>query len=205
MDGLLLDSERPVRDCTLAAAVAVGRPIPDDLYHSLIGQPSGAVEGLLRAHFGTPERMDDFWERYRHTMDQRMAAGLPLMAGVLEILDHLDTLGLPAAVCTSTRRHRAEEHLARAGILARFRSVTGGDEVTRGKPHPEPYLKSAERLGATPAHCVVLEDSHNGIRAAHAAGMMPVMVPDLLPCTDEIRALCHRVVEDLHEARRLFG
>jgi HAD superfamily hydrolase (TIGR01509 family) len=205
MDGLLLDSERPVRACTLAAAEEIGQPLSDEGFAALIGQPGAATRAALLEHFGSPARLDDFFSRYRSRMEVAIADGLPLMRGVLEILDHLDALGLPAAVCTSTGAARARHHLERVSIAHRFRTLVGGDDVQRGKPAPDPYLETAKRLAVDPLQCVVLEDSHNGIRAAHAAGMMAVMVPDLLPCTDEIRALCHQVVADLHEARRLFG
>jgi beta-phosphoglucomutase-like phosphatase (HAD superfamily) len=82
--------------------------------------------------------------------------------------------------------------------------VAHGD-YANGKPAPDPFLKAAERLGVAPALCLALEDSHNGVRAASAAGMMTVMVPDLIAPTDEIQRLCTRVVADLHEVRRLVA
>jgi beta-phosphoglucomutase-like phosphatase (HAD superfamily) len=75
---------------------------------------------------------------------------------------------------------------------------------TRGKPHPEPFLKAAAALGVDPADCLALEDSHNGVRAASAAGMMTVMVPDMLDPTEEMRTLCVRIAVDLHEVRELL-
>jgi beta-phosphoglucomutase-like phosphatase (HAD superfamily) len=73
-----------------------------------------------------------------------------------------------------------------------------------GKPAPYPCLTAAERLGVEPGRCLALEDSHNGSRSASAAGMMTIMVPDLLEPTDEIRRLCRLVVRDLHEVRHLI-
>lgn len=204
MDGLLLDSEKPVRACTLAAALEIGQPISEEGFAAMIGQPGAATRALLLEHFGAPERLEIFFTNYRARMAVELEKGLPLMQGVHEILDHLETLNLPSAVCTSTNSARARHHLERVGIWHRFQALVGGDEVARGKPAPDPYLETARRLAVDPAACVVLEDSHNGIRAAHAAGTMAVMVPDLLPCTEEIRALCHHVVADLHQARGLF-
>ena len=68
-------------------------------------------------------------------------------------------------------------------------------------PHPEPYLTAARRLGAAPRHCVAFEDSLAGVRAAHAAGMRTVMVPDLIHPTEDIKALCHAVIDSLEQAR----
>src|SRR5262249_12229210 len=75
---------------------------------------------------------------------------------------------------------------------------------TRYKPAPDPFLKASERLGVGPASCLALEDSHAGVRSAAAAGMMTIMVPDLLPPTDEIHGLCTCVVGDLYDVRCLI-
>jgi beta-phosphoglucomutase-like phosphatase (HAD superfamily) len=82
--------------------------------------------------------------------------------------------------------------------------VAHGD-YDRHKPDPDPYLKAAQGLAMSPTMCLALEDSHHGVRSASSAGMMTVMVPDLLPPTDEVRALCLHVVADLHEVPRLIA
>ena len=82
--------------------------------------------------------------------------------------------------------------------------IARGD-YARGKPNPDPFLTAAERLGVAPADCLALEDSHNGVRAASAAGMMTVMVPDLLDATQEMHALCVRIARDLHEVREMLA
>ena len=79
-----------------------------------------------------------------------------------------------------------------------FQAVVTRDDVANPKPHPEPYLTAAARLGVPPGDCLAIEDSHSGVRAAHAAGMQTVMVPDLVLPTDEIAALCAAVMESLH-------
>ncbi len=108
------------------------------------------------------------------------------------------------AVATSTVRRIAEHHLKRAGLLDHFSAVCTREDVARGKPHPDLFLKAASHLGVRAERCLVLEDSYQGVRAAHAAGTMPIMVPDLLPATDELRGLCIAVVRDLHEVRAMF-
>ncbi len=86
-------------------------------------------------------------------------------------------------------------------MVARFSILIPSESVERGKPHPEPYLKAAAALGIPPEDCLALEDSHNGIRSAHAAGMMAVMVPDLLEATDEMREKTVAIADSLHEVR----
>ncbi|MFV3074346.1 HAD family hydrolase [Niveispirillum fermenti] len=204
MDGLLIDTERHVRVATLGAADEIGQPIDDDFYAGIIGTPWPETYAMLRAFFGG----DEGFGRFRTAFQTRIAllrTAIALMPGVVEIIDHLEVLGLPLAVATSTGRDKAEEHLHQAGIRHRFAALVTRDDVERGKPHPEPYLTAAARLDADPSLCVALEDSHNGIRSAHAAGLMPVMVPDLLPATAEMHRLALHVADDLHGVRALFA
>jgi beta-phosphoglucomutase-like phosphatase (HAD superfamily) len=79
------------------------------------------------------------------------------------------------------------------------------DDVVHPKPHPEPYLTAARHLGVKPENCLAIEDSHSGVRAAHGAGMQTLMVPDLVPPSEELRALC-TVMPSLHSVREaMFG
>src|SRR6202011_3732198 len=132
--------------------------------------------------------------------DARLAPKL----GALELLDTLDQFGLPRAIATSSSRRTVERHLTAHNLMGRFDAIIGHGDYERGKPAPDPFLKAAERLGVEPYLCLALEDSHNGVRSASSAGMMTIMVPDLLEPTDEIRGLCSFVVRDLREVRALF-
>jgi beta-phosphoglucomutase-like phosphatase (HAD superfamily) len=76
--------------------------------------------------------------------------------------------------------------------------------VERSKPHPDIFLKAAAGIEVGPLHCVAVEDSHNGVRAAHAAGMMTVMVPDIVAPDEEMHLLCVAVLDDLHALRRIL-
>ena len=126
--------------------------------------------------------------------------GVPVKNGVRETLAALSAAGLKIAVASSTRREKVLRHLENAGIAQYFEAVIGGDTVTHSKPHPEIFLTACEALGVEPEKAIAVEDSHNGIRAAHAAGMAPVMVPDLLPVTEEMRKLSAYVAEDMNDA-----
>ena len=110
---------------------------------------------------------------------------------------------MPRAVATSSRSPHAFGHLGRAGLLSLFDAIVTRDDVEHPKPHPEPYLKAASRLGVAPQRCLALEDSHSGVRAAHAAGMQTIMVPDLVSPTAEIERLCVAVMESLGHVHRL--
>jgi HAD superfamily hydrolase (TIGR01509 family) len=205
MDGLLIDSERLFRDAMMATAADMGHALSDDFFLTLVGVPWATNVEQLLAHYGPSFDTEAFreatWRRY-HPLAQ---AELTLKAGVIEILDRLDALALPRAIATSSRRETVDHHLGEHGVLHRFHAVVASGEAARAKPHPDPYLLAAERLGVTPEHCLALEDSHNGVRAAAAAGMMTIMVPDLLDPTEEMRGLCVRIARDLHEVAALLS
>ena len=203
MDGLLFDTEALWQEALLAAAAEDGYRIPDAVYNKSIGVRRSHCRELFLSHFGGDFRFDDFhanWSRHFRLMAETKLA---LKPGVPELLEALDRLELPRAIATSSSRTTVEHHLAVHGLTDRFdRTVCRGD-CENGKPAPDPFLKAAELLGVEPRLCLALEDSHVGVRSASAAGMMTVMVPDLLEPTDEIGALCILVARDLHRVRDL--
>ena len=134
-------------------------------------------------------------------MRDRSHGGVPVKPGALELVQELRERNIPTAVATSSRNPHATHHLTAAGLLHLFQTIVTRDDVVNPKPHPEPYLTAARRLGVDPLHCLALEDSHAGVHAAHAAGMQTIMVPDLVHPSDEIRALGIAVMESLDHVR----
>lgn len=130
-------------------------------------------------------------------MHDRLANMVPIKTGAREFLDELRQRGIPLAVATSSRTPHAVRHLGQAGLLDLFDTIVTRDDVENPKPHPEPYLLAASRLAVTPGRALAVEDSHSGVRAAHAAGMQTIMVPDLVGPTEEIAGLCMAVMESL--------
>jgi HAD superfamily hydrolase (TIGR01509 family) len=112
---------------------------------------------------------------------------------------------IPTAVATASSASTAQWHLARARLTGCFAAVLTRDDVTRRKPHPELFLRAAAALGANPAACLVVEDSAPGIEAACAAGMIPVLVPDLAPIPPSIRMKSFAELPDLHRLRALLA
>jgi len=197
MDGVLLDTETLYRTAIFAACAAQGRAMVDHVHLSLIGTPKEMADTLLMAHFGDGFDID----RYNATCKEHFVglcgAGIPLRPGVRQLLIYLQREGIPRGVATSTRRTTAEAQLKTAGILEFLDVLVTRTDVTEGKPHPETFLKAAEALNAQPSNCLALEDSYNGVRAAAAAGMATIMIPDLLSPTTEIEALCVGVLPSL--------
>jgi len=202
MDGLMLDSEQMAKTAWGRALADWGLALPDDLYLQLIGRAAPDTKALLFAAFGSALPIEEAYARKQEYLDQEIALnGVALKPGLLELLAFLDAAGTPKAVASSTHRAFVLRKLGIAGVIARFDALACGDEVANGKPAPDVFLLAAERLGVSPWPCIVLEDSDAGIRGAHAAGMIPILVPDLKLPSAEVAALAYRVFPSLLEVR----
>jgi HAD superfamily hydrolase (TIGR01509 family) len=205
MDGLLLDTERLAMQSLASAAVTMGIDAPEAFRYAMIGVPADRCRVLVEERFGEAFPVDAYLSSASREMERVIdAGGLTLRPGVLELLSDLDELGMRRAIATSSARSKAERHLQQVGILHRFDAVVTRDDVARGKPHPDLFLRAAADVDADPRACLALEDSYNGVRAARRAGATTIMVPDLLPATDEMRSLCALVVADLHAVRPIL-
>jgi HAD superfamily hydrolase (TIGR01509 family) len=203
MDGLLFDTESLWQEALLSAAAEDGRAIPDEVFNQSIGVRRSQCRGLFLAHFGEDFLFDNFHASWRRHFWLIAENKLALKPGVPELLEGLDQIRLPRAIATSSSRTTVEHHLTSHGLTDRFDELICRGDYEYGKPAPDPFLKAAERLGVEPRQCLALEDSHIGVRSAAAAGMMTVMVPDLLEPTEDICALCILVARDLHQVRDL--
>ncbi len=204
MDGLLVDSESLFRDVMMESSRRRGVHLPMDVFLRMVGLQSDASRAVAMGHFGEGFDFDSWIGEAWALAHAKMDVGVALKAGVVELLDVLDAAGVPSAVATSSGHASVERLLGPVGLLGRFRTVVAAGDYARGKPNPDPFLVAAGRLEVDPADCLALEDSHNGVRAAHAAGMMTIMVPDLLEPNEEMRAKCVHIVQSLHEVRRLI-
>jgi len=205
MDGLLFDTESRLFGVMVEVAPRFGVEVDRDLFVSLVGLPIAGSSTLLRARFGEDFPLTDFIKAVgAHSREIHADTTVPIKPGVIELLDHLDELGLPYALCTSSAHEMVQRNLGQHNILERFAAIVARGDYERGKPEPDPFLKAAERLGVAPQACLALEDSHMGVRAASAAGMMTIMVPDMLEPNDEMRGLCLAVEDSLHHVRARF-
>jgi HAD superfamily hydrolase (TIGR01509 family) len=200
LDGTLIDSEALVKEAHFAACGQLGVTMTDAQFLSLVGMHREANDAQLKSFYGDDFPLEAFIAATRAHVGDRVA---PLKPGAAELMDALDELALPYGLATSSRRPWVERHFAAHRLTDRFLAVVTRQDCVEGKPHPEPYLNASRLLGAAPANVLALEDSHAGVRAAHAAGCMTVMVPDLLPPDEEMRAKA-RVLASLSEVAALL-
>jgi HAD superfamily hydrolase (TIGR01509 family) len=205
MDGTLLDTEAVHRTTMQAAAAALGHELPDGLFAQLVGVHRDVNTLTLLDHYGDHFPIEEFYRDGDARFDALWREGVPLRPGARALLEALAARGLPMAIATSTASPFAEERLVHAGLIDFFATVVTRSDVSRPKPDAEPYALAAARLGVAAADCVAVEDSPNGLRAAVAAGMMALLVPDLIPATPETQASATAVLPDLAAVGALIG
>lgn len=202
MDGVLFDTERLCLASWKVVAERYGITGVEDVFPLCIGRTNPDTRKIIHEHY--PELdIDVFYEQVRDVIHEKLEKdGVPLLPYAGDILRGLKAAGIPLAIGSSTRIETVTSQLKEVGFYDMFSAVVGGDLVEHGKPAPDIYLEACRRLGLDPSDCAAVEDSFNGIRAAHAAGMVPVMVPDMVEPDEEIRGLAYKVCGSLEEAEK---
>ena len=197
-DGTLHDTEKVFVQAWHLAAAEFDVPDMESTIRDCTGMPLPGIERYWNAKYPSI-LFADYIPRRQYYFNEIIKDGIPLKEGCIEVLTYLREHGYRVGMATSTGRKSATEHLCRTDMLSYFQedAIITGDMVECGKPYPDIFLLAAKRLGVEPAHCIGVEDSFNGIRAVAAAGMRPVMIPDMLTPTPEIRALAWRTCHSL--------
>lgn len=198
MDGTVLDTEPMSFVAWSTVLKEKGYPVTKELLHAHIGMNQESTAKLMRAEFG--DNFDYYAIRGIVTafrLDYIEKNGLVIKKGYAELMNFIKANSLKAVIATSTPHEEAISHLKRAGIYGDFNALIGGDQIQNGKPAPDIFLKAAELIGLPPADCLVLEDSENGLKAAFAAGISAVLVPDMKIPSDEVKGRVFAEVESL--------
>lgn len=210
MDGVLFDTERISCACFFEAARQMGLTITDEAVYGCLGlNAADGREHVLRTmEKQYPNRSfpyDAFRERLTALFAQKLMEGPPVMKGVRELLDFLKESGIRMAVASSTGYDRVMSNLRSAGLEGYFQEIITGNMVEHSKPLPDIYLKACSALGVEPPEAMAVEDSPNGIKSAAAAGMITVMVPDMIAPTAELEKLYDMKFDSLHGLREYFA
>ena len=177
MDGLLVDSEALAAGAVRDFLRQHGHEVRPDVLGRLLGKRLPDAVALLAESYQLDGHLDDLLRTYETLRLAALRGNLRPMPGAAALLTFGRAAGLRLGLATSSLRTHADLALAETGLAGLFDAEATGDEVQRGKPAPDIFLLAADRLGAAPAACVVLEDAPAGIAAARAAGMRPVWVP----------------------------
>lgn len=206
MDGVLFDTERLCMDSWIAIAEDWDIDDIEGVFRQCIGLNGNDTKALVLNHYGQDFPFDDYCKKasewFRKDVEEN---GLPIKKGVREILFYLKENEYQIGLASSTKYDSVISHLEHAGIRDYFSVVVTGDMVKHSKPQPDIYLMACKKLGVEPGEAYAIEDSPNGIRAAHAAGMNPIMVPDMIAPDDEMKNLSFMICEDLLAVREYIA
>lgn len=198
MDGVIFDSERAVMQCWKEVASRHNIPDIEKAILACTGTTMVRTREIMLNLYGADFPYDEYARESSAIFHSRYDGGrLPMKQGVKELLTFLKERGKKIALASSTRQQVVTDELRDAGIIEYFDRIICGDMVSRSKPAPDIFLKACEELNVSPSDSYAIEDSYNGIRAAHAGGLHPIMVPDLLPADEEMQSLAEIVLPSL--------
>ena len=207
MDGVLFDTERLYMEAWRETAIErgiTGEEIEKTVIRC-VGLNHTDIRNLFLQEYGEEFPFEEYYracgEGFRRKVEKD---GLPMKPGVKELLSYLQTESCRIALASSTSLKGVKSHLERAGLTDYFEVIVGGDMVEHSKPEPDIYLLACRMLGVEPEKTIAIEDSPNGIRSAHSAGMHPVMVPDMIQPTPEIQALLYKECKSLLEVKEIL-
>lgn len=200
MDGVLFDTEIVCMKAWMAIAEKNGMEDMENVFPKCIGLNSNdSRQVVLEAYgedFDYPQFRQEAAEWFQWYMREN---GLPIKPGVPQLLAWLKDAGYFIGLASSTRSSSVYSHLEQSGFKDYFKVVITGDMVEHSKPRPDIYLLACRELGVNPAETYAIEDSPNGIRSAHAAGMRAIMVPDMIAPDEEMKRLSFLIKKDLFE------
>lgn len=205
MDGLMFDTEKLVYQVWQRVMDSNGYDYDFEIYKKTVGRRTAETRKFYEELYG-----GEFdYQRLRNEAnvffrDDIETNGVPLKKGLVNILEYLKAHNIKIALATSTSSATAMGLLEKANVKQYFDRFVCGNMVKNGKPHPEVFLTAAKELCLKPESCIALEDSINGIKSAYNAGMKPLMVPDLLEPTEEIKPMLFALCKDLDEAIEYF-
>lgn len=203
MDGTLFDTESIFQQEWNRLAGERGLSLPSSFKYEICGTSGDAMNRIIEKYYHVKDGAP-IQRLCKERVARRLLESVPEKPGCREMISFFHEKGWPLAIGSSSPAGQIRANLSVTGLLPFFDAIASGDEVSRGKPAPDIFLLAAGKLAIPPKDCYVFEDSPNGILAAAAAGMKPVMVPDLMPVTDEIRQKCFAVFDTLTEACQFF-
>lgn len=190
MDGVVIDTEKLYCRFWQEAAQALGYPMTREQALGMRSLNREIGEKQLKSYFGQSISYTKVRNKRMELMDAHIEReGVESKPGIGELLDFLEQEGIAKAITTSSPLERTKKYLSTVHLVERFDRLISGYMVEKGKPEPDIYLYAAKEMGVQPWECLVLEDSPAGILAAHRAGCIPLMIPDLDEPASEILPL----------------
>ncbi len=202
MDGVIIDSEWLVADCWKMIGQKYGMKDVEEQCKKCLGLNKEAAIKVFLEHYGKEFPYERYKKEMADLFHQRAETELLLKPGAKELLLWLRQRGYRIGLATSTRESVAKSELERLEVLSYFDEVVCGDMLKKSKPEPDIYLMACDRLHIHPEESYAIEDSYNGIRSAYSAGMKAIMVPDMMPPTEEMKEKSTVILENLIQVKK---
>lgn len=187
MDGILFDTERLINECIASIGAEYGIDNTDYFINNCIGVSTAETKAFYRKELGEDFPIDEMYEKIRQMNNIRLAeGGMPVKPGVYLMLEYLKTNRYQIGLASSSSRKSIMHHIEAANMTEYFSVIVAGDEVEKGKPEPDIYLKALEKMNLKGKTVIAFEDSPNGLKAATRAGINAIMIPDLIPYSEEL-------------------
>lgn len=200
MDGLMIDSERVTFECYQERLKDMNLTMDEEFYKTLLGKPIKGIYQRFYDVYGNDFPIENVIQDVHQLMAERFETeGVPVKKGFVELLHYLKDNNYKTIVATSSNRDRVDKILAQAKITEFFDDSICGDEVTKGKPNPEVFLKSCQKLGVNVDEAIVLEDSEAGIQASYDANIKVICIPDMKYPEKQYEEKTFKILKDLTE------
>lgn len=200
MDGLMIDSERVTFECYQEILKGMNLTMDEEFYKTLLGKPLKGIYQRFYDVYGNDLPIEDVIKDVHALMAKRFETeGVPIKTGLKSLLEYLKENNYKTIVATSSNRDRVDTILSQAQITDYFDDSICGDEVTKGKPNPEVFLKSCQKLGVNVDEAIVLEDSEAGIQASYDAGIKVICIPDMKYPEKQYEEKTFKILKDLND------
>ena len=200
MDGLMIDSERVTFECYQEILKGMNLTMDEEFYKTLLGKPLKGIYQRFYDVYGNDFPIEDVIKDVHALMAKRFETeGVPIKTGLKSLLEYLKENNYKTIVATSSNRDRVDTILSQAQITDYFDDSICGDEVTKGKPSPEVFLKSCQKLGVNVDEAIVLEDSEAGIQASYDAGIKVICIPDMKYPEKQYEEKTFKILKDLND------
>lgn len=200
MDGLMIDSERVTYNGYQKVMKDMGYDISEEFYVTLLGRTIPTATKMFKDVYGDDFDLDTAIPLvHKYMADLFENEGVPIKKGLLPLLKYLKENGYKTIVATSSQRKRVDRILELAKIGEYFDDSICGDEVEHGKPNPEVFLRSCQKLGVQPNEAIVLEDSEAGIQAAYSGNIKVICIPDMKYPDEEYAKMTTEIFDSLED------
>ena len=202
MDGLMIDSERVTFEGYQHVLAKENLTMSEEKYKTLLGKPVKAVHDLFKEDYGPQYDVDQIIKDVHAYIAKRFETeGVPLKPGLVELLKYLKENNYKTIIATSSHRNRVDLIVKQAQIDQYFDDSICGDEVTKGKPNPEVFLKACQKLQVSPQDALVLEDSESGINAAYNADIKVIGIPDMKYPEEKYVKMTYKIMDNLFQVK----